>query len=320
MLIENVVKSEMLGKIRIKEKVTQYVYDGQDLITDDQKKRFNENDDTTTDESNGTIDRGQINDDDQLLMNGTSIDDKLQLDQKLEIYWVNVITFALLHVAALYAIYVGVTQAKLLTLPYMYLVGQLTSFGFSCGAHRLWTHRSYKAKAPLQYILAFLFMMSFQHNLYKWCRNHRVHHRYSDTDADPHNIRRGLFFAHIGWLMCQSHPRVLEARTKVYLDDLDWDPVVQFERRYHMTLGPIVWGVLPVLIPYYVWGESLWAAWFTCVIYRYVVTLNLAWSINSLAHVYGNKPYDKHIMATESPINHVLMGESYHNYHHTFPW
>ncbi|CAG2111266.1 unnamed protein product [Medioppia subpectinata] len=41
MLIENVVKSEMLGKIPIKEKVTQYVYDGQDLITDDQKKRFN---------------------------------------------------------------------------------------------------------------------------------------------------------------------------------------------------------------------------------------------------------------------------------------
>ena len=48
-----------------------------------------------------------------------------------------------------------------------------------------------------------------QNNLYVWCRDHRVHHKFSDSDADPHDTNRGFFFAHMGWLMYKKHPAVL---------------------------------------------------------------------------------------------------------------
>ena len=52
--------------------------------------------------------------------------------------------------------------------------------------------------------------MALQNDIYEWCRDHRVHHKYSETNADPHNSRRGFFFAHMGWLMLKKHPDVRE--------------------------------------------------------------------------------------------------------------
>lgn len=61
---------------------------------------------------------------------------------------------------------------------------------------------------------------SLQNDLLDWARNHRVHHRFSETDADPHNSRRGLFFAHIGWLLCRKHPDVRRLGATVNMDDV----------------------------------------------------------------------------------------------------
>lgn len=32
--------------------------------------------------------------------------------------------------------------------------------------------------------------MAFQDSAYHWARDHRVHHKFSETDADPHNATR----------------------------------------------------------------------------------------------------------------------------------
>ena len=53
---------------------------------------------------------------------------------------------------------------------------------------------------------------------------------------------------------------------------------------------------------------------------RYVIVLNITWTVNSIAHMWGNKPYDKHIKPAENMVITVgAMGEGFHNYHHTFP-
>ncbi|CAG2174032.1 unnamed protein product, partial [Oppiella nova] len=57
-------------------------------------------------------------------------------------------------------------------------------------------------------------------NILEWCRDHRVHHRYSETDADPHNAKRGFFFAHMGWLMCRKHPEVTIKGKEIDMSDL----------------------------------------------------------------------------------------------------
>lgn len=76
------------------------------------------------------------------------------------------------------------------------------------GAHRFFTHRSYKAKLWVKLALLLFHTMAGQNCLYIWVRDHRQHHKYSDTDADPHNATRGFFFSHCGWLMSKKHPKV----------------------------------------------------------------------------------------------------------------
>jgi len=62
-------------------------------------------------------------------------------------------------------------------------------------------------------------------------RDHRVHHKFSETPADPHNAKRGLFFSHIGWLMKKKHPSCLENGRKLDMKDIDNDAIIQFHDR-----------------------------------------------------------------------------------------
>lgn len=70
-----------------------------------------------------------------------------------------------------------------------------------------------------------------QGDLVEWCRNHRIHHKYTETDGDPHDARRGFFFAHVGWLLCTEHPDVTEARRTVNLEDILRDPIAFYQKK-----------------------------------------------------------------------------------------
>lgn len=86
----------------------------------------------------------------------------------------------------------------------------------------------------IDFITVFVFsFISFyeQNDIIEWARDHRVHHKFTDTNADPHNSTRGFFFAHIGWLMCKKHPDVRKFGAKVDMSDVESDPVCQFQRK-----------------------------------------------------------------------------------------
>lgn len=87
------------------------------------------------------------------------------------------------------------------------------SLGITAGAHRLWAHKSYSATLPLRIFLMlmnsgilFFYKGMFQGSIFHWARDHRIHHKYSDTPLDPHNINKGFFFAHCGWLLVNKSP------------------------------------------------------------------------------------------------------------------
>ncbi|OXK02895.1 hypothetical protein CDL44_28965, partial [Escherichia coli] len=66
--------------------------------------------------------------------------------------------------------------------------------------------------------------------------------------------------------------------------------------------------------------ESLNNAWHITVL-RYIFSLNGTFLVNSAAHLWGYKPYDKSLKATQSGMaNAFTFGEGFHNYHHVFPW
>ncbi|CAG2120564.1 unnamed protein product, partial [Medioppia subpectinata] len=173
---------------------------------------------------------------------------------KRQLVWRNVISLTMVHLSGAYGLYLSMFVAKPLTVVFMYFVATISAFGILCGAHRLWAHRSYKAKMPLQLLLAFGQTLSLQNDIYEWCRDHRVHHRYSDTDADPHNINRGFFFAHMGWLMCRKHPDVIEQGKLVDMSDLAANPVISLQRKFYVPLVALIWAAFPTLTPYYMWG------------------------------------------------------------------
>lgn len=237
----------------------------------------------------------------------------------LKIVWRNVILMGLLHLGALYGIYC-IPSAQYLTWLFGLLTYVMSALGITAGAHRLWAHRSYKAKTPLRILLAFCNTMAFQNDIIDWARDHRVHHKFSESDADPHNAKRGFFFAHVGWLLCRKHPDVKEKGKLLDFADLYADPVLRFQRKIYLPGVLLVCFVAPTFIPWYFWGESLVNSYFICTLLRYCASLNATWLVNSLAHLYGNKPYDRFINPVENAfVTFGAIGEGFHNYHHTFP-
>ena len=240
---------------------------------------------------------------------------------EIRIVWRNVIIFAYLHLAALYGVYLIFTSAKLITTVSAYIMYMFGGMGITAGAHRLWAHKAYSAKWPLQVILMILNTVAFQDAVIDWARDHRVHHKYSETNADPYNAKRGFFFAHIGWLLCRKHSDIKEKGKGVDISDLEKNPILAFQKRHYFILTGLFCFVLPTVVPVLCWNETWSNAYYVVAILRYVVTLNSTWLVNSAAHLYGNKPYDKFISPSENYyVNFATGGEGWHNYHHVFPW
>ncbi|KAL4240636.1 suppressor of clathrin deficiency [Mactra antiquata] len=150
--------------------------------------------------------------------------------QPLQIVWRNVILMSILHIIAIYGLYL-LPQAQILTLVWSGFMYWISGLGITAGAHRLWSHRSYKAKLPLRILLAIFNSMAFQNDIIEWARDHRVHHKFSETDADPHNAKRGFFFSHVGWLLVKKHPDVKQKGGQLDVSDLLADPVCRFQRK-----------------------------------------------------------------------------------------
>lgn len=71
--------------------------------------------------------------------------------------------------------------------------------------------------------------LSYQNSMFTWARDHKLHHKYSDTDADPHNIKRGFFFSHMGWLMVKKHPLLIQKRKQMDFSELLADKMLMFQ-------------------------------------------------------------------------------------------
>uniref|UniRef100_A0A1I8NWE4 Fatty acid desaturase domain-containing protein n=1 Tax=Stomoxys calcitrans TaxID=35570 RepID=A0A1I8NWE4_STOCA len=243
-------------------------------------------------------------------------------ERKLEPAWLNIIIISYVALGSLYGLYLLLTNSvKLKTFVFATILSYSSGLAITAGAHRLWTHRSYKAKWPVKIFLLILNTVAYQNSVYVWARDHRVHHKYSETDADPHNAMRGFFFSHVGWLLCKKHPDVKAKGKGIDMSDLKSDPLVMFQHRHYFILMPLLSFVIPTLIPMYLWGETFSNSWHVSALLRWFYSVNWVWCINSVCHLYGNKPYDKRLNPGENnQISWLTLGECFHNYHHVFPW
>ncbi|KAL0878488.1 hypothetical protein ABMA27_003582 [Loxostege sticticalis] len=240
--------------------------------------------------------------------------------QKLKIIYPYVITFSYWHLAGLYGLYLCFTSAKWPTILFGFLVYMLAELGVTAGAHRLWSHKSYKAKPPLQIILMIFNSMAFQNSVFTWVRDHRLHHKYSDTDADPHNAHRGFFYSHIGWLMTKKSEEVIKKGKTIDMSDIYSNPILRFQKKYAVPIFGTLCFVLPTVIPMYFWNETFVNSWHVNIL-RYLVNLHISFCVNSAAHKWGYKPYDKSLLPSQNILVSIgALGEGFHNFHHVFPW
>ncbi len=207
------------------------------------------------------------------------------------------------------------------------LVGMymLTMIGVTVGFHRLFTHRSFQAVRPVQFVLGVLGSMSFQGPLIDWVGRHRLHHQFSDDDGDPHSPHmhgsgfwgfiRGFWHAHIGWAFAP-----MAEGMERYAGDLRRSRML----RAISALFPL-WAVLGLAIPAIV-GLCV-GGWFGAItgfvwggLVRVFLGHHVTWSVNSICHLWGGRPYQSDDHSRNNVVVGVLaLGEGWHNNHHAFP-
>ena len=236
------------------------------------------------------------------------------------IVWYNVVTLALWHLGAAYGVALllrGQVASSIFKLAV--ILWWASGLGITAGAQRLWAHKEYKARLPLRVFLAAMNSMAFQGSIWEWARDHRTHHKGSDTDADPHNIRRGFFFSHMGWVMLRKHPDVFTLGRKIPVADLEADEVVVLQRRHYIASVLAMCYVAPAVLGHLLAGDA-WAGFWVAGVLRHVWVLHMTWLVNSAAHSFGDRPYDRHSPTTENLLVSIgAIGEGWHNFHHAFP-
>lgn len=236
--------------------------------------------------------------------------------------WSNIILLTIFHIACIWAFYiVCVNDVKFKTFQFAALIGALTGISFSAGAHRYWSHRSFKSTIPLKIFFLLFHAMSMDGSTLKFARDHRCHHKYSDTDADPDNSARGVFYSHIGWWLVKKNEFVKMGGKRLNYSDLYDDPLVVFQHKYYNAIFIIFGVIVPTIIPVYFWNEDPLVAFSACVLLRIFVVLHHFFAVSSLAHLIGYRPYDFRILPTDHRfVNYITLGEGNHNYHHVFPF
>ncbi len=202
----------------------------------------------------------------------------------------------------------------------------VSGLGITVGYHRLFTHNSFKANRPLRIGLAIAGSMAIEGPVIRWVADHRRHHAHSDREGDPHSpwrygetagaLAKGLFWAHLGWMFDEMH-----TNREKYTPDLMADPDVRAVDR----LFP-VWLLASMLLPATIgglvamsWGAAL-SAFFWASLVRIFLLHHVTWSINSICHMIGEKPFQARDKSTNFwPLAVLSFGESWHNMHHADP-
>src|SRR6185437_11504300 len=183
------------------------------------------------------------------------------------------------------------------------------------GYHRLWAHRTYEAHWSLRVFYLVFGTMALQNSVLVWSSGHRTHHlNVDDEERDPYSIRRGFWFAHLGWMIREYPSGVPDF---VNVPDLRRDPMLTFQHSFYLPLAITINLGLPLLAGWLI--GDLWGTFMLAGILRLVVSHHVTFFINSLAHMWGSRPYtDQNTARDNGVLAFFTYGEGYHNFHHNF--
>lgn len=204
----------------------------------------------------------------------------------------------------------------------------ISGMGVTLGFHRYLTHGSFKAKRGLRVALAVAGSLAVQGNVIQWVADHRRHHAFSDVEGDPHSpwrygasvlgLTKGLFHAHLGWMF----HRELSNRARFAPDLVNDRDLRRIDKLFPLLVAaslatPAALGGLLT----WSWQGAL-TAFFWAGLVRVGFLHHITWSINSVCHVFGDRPFevrDGDKATNFWPLAILSFGESWHNLHHADP-
>lgn len=193
------------------------------------------------------------------------------------------------------------------------LVGWLTYWftgivGINVGFHRWLSHGSFKTYRPIEWIMMFCGTVTTTGSPIAWSVVHRLHHKFTDGEHDPHAPRRiGILKAWFGAWNVSGFKYAIK-----HMRGLSGDPMLKyFHDKYIEILA--LW----VLILFIFFG---WEG----VVFIYcipaVLSLHSANGIIVIPHYHGYQLFETGDTSKNSWIaNIVTMGEGWHNTHHKYP-
>ena len=219
--------------------------------------------------------------------------------------WSTSAPFLLANLVPLLAVFTGITKQALILGVVLYFSRM---FFITAGYHRYFAHRAYRLRRIPQFVMAFGGLTAVQQGPLWWAAHHRDHHRYTDTERDPHSPQQGFWWSHIGWIISGR------------FDQTDYEAIEDFARfpelrwlNEHDWVGPVTLGIASFLI----------AGWSGVVVGFFGSTVLLwhaTFSVNSFAHLFGSRRYATTDSSRNNPVIALLtLGEGWHNNHHHHP-
>jgi stearoyl-CoA desaturase (delta-9 desaturase) len=225
-------------------------------------------------------------------------DDKLNFRSSLAFFAVHLVPFL--------AIFTGVTRTAVILAVVTFTTRM---FCITAGYHRYFSHKSYRLNRCSQFVLAFGGTMASQKGPLWWAAHHRNHHRFSDTERDVHSPKRGFWWSHVGWILCDKYNQADMSQIR----DFAKYPEIRFINK-HDWIGPWTLAVTCYLI-------GGWSGLVIGFFLSTVVLWHVTFTVNSVAHVMGRRAYE-----TDDTSRNTLLvalatgGEGWHNNHHRYPW
>lgn len=232
-----------------------------------------------------------------------------------QLIWKNILFFGITSAIAIiglpiYAVKVGLKLQDWALFAFMAFVTMLCT---TLGYHRLFAHKAFRAHPAVVFFNLFFGGAAFGGSALKWASQHRDHHKFTDTDLDPYDIKKGFWYAHMDWFLTWKSVINLENAK-----DLSSNRWIKHQHDHYVWWATTAGIVLPLYIGYLT--GSFWGAFFLGVCGRFFVIHQSIFFINSACHMFGKPTYDASGSARDSAIMAFLThGEGYHSYHHRFP-
>ena len=230
-------------------------------------------------------------------------------EKKLPLDWITITYLAAIHLVAFLALFPNFFSWSAVGVA-LIMHWVTAGLGVTLGFHRLLSHRSLEVPKWLEYFLVFCGSLSAQGGVINWVGLHRIHHKYSDHDRDPHDSNQGFWWSHIGWML---HHIPADQDIPKYTQDINSDRFYQFLSKYFI-LVQVAFGLFLYALggwPFVIWG----------VFVRLVVVFHCTWFVNSATHQFGYQTYESKDQSRNCWwVALLTYGEGWHNNHHAYQY